>query len=118
VIVFYRTPSLEGSEGVAKQVVAMEPTLSEALVSAFGEGLGNGSASGGTETGGATGDGTGGATGGATGGLSAQARDLIARANSEFQAAQDALRAGDFAEYGRRITALEQTLTDLQRLQQ
>ena len=35
-----------------------------------------------------------------------------------LNAAQDALKAGDFAEYGRRITALEQALTDLQRLQQ
>ena len=52
------------------------------------------------------------------GGLSAEARDLIARANEEFNAAQDALQAGDFAEYGRRIEALEQALTDLQRLQQ
>ena len=115
VIVFYRTPSLQGSEGAAKQVVAMEPTLGEALVAAFGEGLGNGSASGGTATGGETGGAAGGSAGGT---LSAQARDLIARANSEFQAAQDALKAGDFAEYGRRITALEQALTELQRLEQ
>ncbi len=117
VIVFYRTPSLEGSEGVAKQVVAMEPTLGEALVSAFGEGLDNGSASGGTDTGGATDGGAGGQTD--TGGaLSAQARDLIARANREFEAAQDALKAGDFAEYGRRVDALERALSDLQSLRQ
>jgi uncharacterized membrane protein (UPF0182 family) len=50
--------------------------------------------------------------------VSAEARALIARANSEFNAAQDALKAGDFAEYGRRVKALEQALTDLQRLQQ
>ena len=55
---------------------------------------------------------------GGTGTLSAQARALIARANTEFDAAQEALKAGDFAEYGRQIDALEQTLSDLQRLQQ
>lgn len=120
VIVFYRAPALanaaEGT-GFAKQVVAMEPTLGEALASAFGETFDTGSASGGTG-----GTGTGGATGGgdgtgAGGGLSAQARELILRANQEFEAAQEALKAGDFAEYGRRIQALEQALTDLQRLQ-
>ncbi len=60
----------------------------------------------------------GGTTGGATGTLSAQARALIARANTEFDAAQKALKAGDFAEYGRQIDALKQTLGDLQSLQQ
>jgi uncharacterized membrane protein (UPF0182 family) len=110
VIVFYRAPALAGGESNAKQVVAMEPTLGEALAAAFGEGFDRGSASGGTA------GGTGG--GEAGGGLSAEARDLVARANEEFNAAQDALQAGDFAEYGRRIDALEQALTDLQRLQQ
>ena len=36
VIVFYRAPALAGGDGNAQQVVAMEPTLSEALVAAFG----------------------------------------------------------------------------------
>jgi uncharacterized membrane protein (UPF0182 family) len=117
VIVFYRAPALQGSEGDAKQVVAMEPTLGEALVSAFGESLDNGSAQGGDGTGEDTGGTDGAGTGGSAAGLSAEARALIARANREFQAAQDALKAGDFAEYGRRIDALEQALTDLQRLQ-
>jgi uncharacterized membrane protein (UPF0182 family) len=117
VIVFYRAPAFEGGESNAKQVVAMEPTLEEALVSAFGQSLDNGSASGGTDTGGGTGgDGTG--TGGDAGALSPQARDLIATASREFDAAQTALRDGDFAEYGRRIDALEQALSDLQRLRQ
>ncbi len=117
VIVFYRAPALEGSEGSAKQVVAMEPTLTEALAAAFGESFDTGSASGGSDADNGTGGaGTGGT--GAAGGLSAEARDLIARANSEFNAAQEALQAGDFAEYGRRVNALQRALRDLQRLQQ
>ncbi len=48
VIVFYRAPALAGGDGNAKQVVAMEPTLGEALVAAFGEGFDRGNASGGT----------------------------------------------------------------------
>jgi len=116
VIVFYRAPAPEGGEGDAKQVVAMEPTLGEALAAAFGESLDPGSASGDTDVdNGTTGD-TGGT--GEGGGLSGEARDLIARANREFSAAQKALKAGDFAEYGERIQALQQALRDLQRLQQ
>ena len=86
-------------------------------MAAFGESFDSGSAAGGGQVdgGGTTGGGT---TGGGTGGLSAEARALIARANQEFDAAQTALKAGDFAEYGRRIEALEQALTELQRLQQ
>jgi hypothetical protein len=118
VIVFYRAPALGGGEGNAKQVVAMEPTLTEALAAAFGETFDQGSASGGTGEG-AGGAGAGAGAGGqAGGGLSAEARALIARANQEFDAAQEALKAGDFAEYGRRIETLKQALTDLQRLQQ
>jgi uncharacterized membrane protein (UPF0182 family) len=123
VIVFYRAPAPASGQGNAEQVVAMESTLSEALLAAFGESLLPGNESGGTGAGdgtGGTGDGTtdGGTTGGETGTVSAQARTLIARANTEFDAAQDALKAGDFAEYGRQIDALKQTLSDLQRLQQ
>jgi uncharacterized membrane protein (UPF0182 family) len=118
VIVFYRPPTLGNDAGEGEQVVAMRPTLTEALVAAFGESLDPGPEQGEEGTGGGeAGGGTGGQTGG-TGGLSAEARALIARANSEFEAAQQALQAGDFAEYGRRIDALEQALTDLQRLRQ
>ena len=61
---------------------------------------------------------TGGATGAGTGGpLSQQARDLIAKAGTEFDAAQKALQAGDFAGYGRQIKALQRSLRDLQGLQ-
>jgi hypothetical protein len=121
VIVFYRAPAMTtvgAATESARQVVAMEPTLGEALVAAFGESFSSGSAAGGGQVtgGGTTGGGTTG--GGGADGLSAEARTLIARANQEFDAAQTALQAGDFAEYGRRIKALEQALTELQRLQQ
>jgi len=120
VIVFYRAPAIAtaAGAGAVKQVVAMEPTLGEALVAAFGESLDPGTASGGEDTGGVDGGGEATDDGGTGGGLTAEARALIARANQEFQAAQDALKAGDFAEYGSRIDALEQALSDLQRLQQ
>ncbi len=115
VIVFYRAPAPASGQGNAQQVVAMRPTLSEALLAAFGQSFLPGSESGGTGVGSGTGGGT---TGGATGPVSAQARALIARANTEFDAAQAALKAGDFAEYGRQIDALKQTLSELQSLQQ
>ena len=101
----------------------MKPTLGEALAAAFGSSFDPGTSSGGTGTGGTGGAGTGGTTGGtgaggATGTLSAQAKALITRASTEFDAAQTALKAGDFAGYGRHIKALQQALADLQRLQQ
>ena len=52
-----------------------------------------------------------------TAGLSAQARALIAKANSQFQAAQQALKKGDFAGYGQDIAALKLTLQQLQTAQ-
>jgi uncharacterized membrane protein (UPF0182 family) len=117
VIVFYRAPAPSGGQGNAEQVVAMKPTLGEALVAAFGSSFNPGtSAGGGTTGGGATGGGATGGTTGTGGTLSAQARALIAQANSEFDAAQTALQAGDFAEYGRRIAALKKTLSALQTL--
>ncbi|NLE22314.1 MAG: UPF0182 family protein [Actinobacteria bacterium] len=110
VIVFYRPPTLTAAEGDAEQVVVMRGTLNEALVAAFGESPDTGEVAEGTD-----GE-TGGPAGGAAG-VGAEARALIERANDEFEAAQQALREGDFAEYGRRIDALEQALADLQRLQ-
>ncbi len=112
VIVFYRAPAPAGGQGNAQQVVAMRPTLAEALTAAF-EGFNPGNTSGGTGTGGTGTGGTGG-TGGVT--INAQARTLIAQASAEFDAAQKALQAGDFAGYGRQIKALQQTLRDLQTL--
>jgi hypothetical protein len=112
VIVFYRAPATAASGNNVQQVVAMQPTLGEALTAAFGQSLGTGNAQGGG-TGGTTGGGTGGATGGV---LSQQARALIAKAGTQFDAAQKALQAGDFAGYGREIKALQQTLRTLQTL--
>lgn len=40
-------------------------------------------------------------------------KTLIEQANRQFEAAQTALKAGDFAEYGRQINALQQTLSQL-----
>jgi uncharacterized membrane protein (UPF0182 family) len=110
VIVFYRAPAPSGGQGNAEQVVAMKPTLGEALVAAFGSSFNPGNTSGGTGTGGT------GVTGGTGGTLSAQAKALIVKAGTEFDAAQTALKAGDFAEYGRQITALKKTLAELQAL--
>jgi len=112
VIVFYRAPAPAGGQGNAQQVVAMKPTLAEALAAAFGQSLAPGNTPGGTGTGGT---GTGG-TGTIGGTLNAQARALIAKAGAEFDAAQKALQAGDFAGYGRQIKALQTTLRDLQAL--
>jgi uncharacterized protein len=104
VIVFYRAPAPAGGQGNAQQVVAMKPTLTEALTAAFGQSFVPGNTSGGT-----------GGTGGLT--LNAQARALIAQAGTQFDAAQKALQAGDFAGYGSQTQALQQTLRDLQALQ-
>ena len=120
VIVFYRAPAPAGGQGNAQQVVAMKPTLAEALTAAFGQSFLPGNTSGGTDTGGTGTGGTGGTTGGGTGTggtLNQQARDLIALASQQFDDAQKALQAGDFAGYGLQIKALQQTLRELQALQ-
>ncbi len=39
---------------------------------------------------------------------------LVQQANSQYSKAQDALRAGDFAEYGNQMKALDKTLKELQ----
>jgi len=122
VIVFYRMPSKSGSEGGAEQTVVMAPTLSEALVQAFGVTTpigppGTGGGTGGTGTGGGTGAGTGGTGAGTGTGLSARALELVQQAGAQFEAAQAAQQAGDWAEYGRQIDALQKTLDQLQQLQ-
>ena len=113
VIVFYRAPATAANGNNANQYVAMEPTLAGALAAAFGQSVLPGNSSGGTGTG--TG-GTGGTSGTGTGGvtLNAQARALIAQAGTQFDAAQKALQAGDFAGYGRQVKALQNTLRALQ----
>ena len=115
VIVFYRVPAPAGGQGNAQQVVAMKQTLGEALTAAFGESFSSGNASGGTSTGGTGTGGTGGT--GSGGALTQQARDLIALASQQFDDAQKALQAGDFAGYGTQIKALQKTLRSLQALQ-
>jgi uncharacterized membrane protein (UPF0182 family) len=117
VIVFYRAPATAANGNNADQYVAMEPTLAGALTAAFGQSLSAGTTQGGGTSGGAGTTGAGGTTGVGTGGtLNQQARDLIARASRQFDAAQKALQAGDFAGYGRQIKALQRSLRDLQSL--
>ena len=105
VIVFYRAPGVEGENDV-QQFVAMEPTLGEALAAAFGQQV--------EDDGATAGDGGDGTSDG--GEISAAVRRLIARANDEFEAAQAALKDGDFAEYGRQVEALQATLQQLEKL--
>ena len=113
VIVFYRTPGTEGTDS-AQQLLAMEPTLGEALTAAFGQAVDDGIIPSGD------GDGDGGGDvqpGGGDGGtLSTDTRALIARASVQFETAQTALKGGDFAEYGRQIEALQRTLQQLEAL--
>ena len=109
VIVFYRSPAPQsGSQAAARQVVVMRPTLGECLAAVFG---------GAAATPGTTSQPTTTQPPTSTAGLSAQARALIAKANSQFQAAQQALKKGDFAGYGQDIAALKLTLQQLQTAQ-
>ncbi len=116
VVVFYR--SAAGVEnGPQGQYVAMQPTLKDALLEIFGEAAGAGG------TGAPTPSPT--TTGGTTptprpttsaGTLPADVSALIEQANNQFEAAQAALKAGDFAEYGRQIELLKATLAQLEAL--
>jgi uncharacterized membrane protein (UPF0182 family) len=110
VIVFYRSPAPEaGSQAAARQMVVMRPTLGECLAAVFG---------GVAATTGSTSQPTSGAQPPtSTAGLSAQARALIAQANRQFEAAQQALKKGDWAGYGQDINALKETLQKLQTTQ-
>jgi uncharacterized protein len=49
--------------------------------------------------------------------VSTRAKELIVRANREFEAGEKALKAGDFAGYGRQQQALKKTLGELGSLQ-
>jgi uncharacterized membrane protein (UPF0182 family) len=55
-------------------------------------------------------------SGSASPGLPSDVSALIAYANAHFEAAQAALRAGDFARYGQEIELVQQALTRLQQL--
>jgi uncharacterized membrane protein (UPF0182 family) len=106
VIVFYRASTSAGvTEIGGQQIVAMQPTLAGALTEIFGAAP-PAAGSGATVT-------TPGTTT-PTGPVSARVKTLIAQANQQFQAAQAALKAGDFSGYGAKIRALASTLKSLQ----
>jgi uncharacterized membrane protein (UPF0182 family) len=118
VVVFYRSaPGV--TNGPQGQFVAMKPTLREALAAIFGEAAGTTP----EPTPGPTTIPTPGptTTPGPTpttspGTLPADVAALINQANAQFEAAQAALRAGDFAEYGRQVELLKATLAQLETL--
>lgn len=91
--------------------VAMAPTLNDALSSVVGETITVPQ-----QTAAAvTGPGKAGAPGklGVAVSGGADVAKLVDQANTEYNKAQDALRGGDWAEYGRRMAALEKNLKDL-----
>jgi uncharacterized membrane protein (UPF0182 family) len=97
----------------------MQPTLKLALEEIFGQAAGTTSTPSPTPTTGPTPSPT--PTTGPTpttspGTLPADVASLIDQANTQFEAAQTALRAGDFAEYGRQIELLKATLEQLETL--
>ena len=95
VIVFYRSPSASPDlPSGQQQNVVMANTLAEALEEVFG-GTPRPSASG-------------------NGGTSESFARLAARANEQYTAAQEALKAGDLGEFARLIEALGKTLEQLQ----
>ncbi len=106
VVVFYRASTSAGvTEIGGQQQVAMQPTLAAALTEIFG--AAPAAAASGTPGASTTPTVT-------TGPISGRVHSLIAQANSEFQAAQAALKAGDFSGYGAQISALQATLKTLQ----
>ena len=105
VIVFYRASTSAGVSLIGgQQTVAMQPTLGAALTQIFGAAPP------------AAGSGTPVTTPVTTptGPISARVKSLIAQANRQFQAAQTALKAGDFSGYGAQVKALSSTLKALQ----
>ncbi|HJW74584.1 MAG TPA: UPF0182 family protein, partial [Thermoleophilia bacterium] len=108
IIVFYRSAQGGTLPNGETQAVVMAPTLGEALTEVFGASPSTGEPTPAPSPGQPTPPGT--------GTPSTQLEALIEQANQQFEAAQTALRAGDFAEYGRQIGALEQTLSQLRAL--
>ncbi len=106
VVVFYRASTSAGVTLIGgQQIVAMQPTLAAALTEIFGTAPAAASS-------GSPGASTTPTT--PTGPVTGRVRTLIAQANREFQAAQAALKAGDFSGYGTQIKALSATLKALQ----
>jgi uncharacterized membrane protein (UPF0182 family) len=107
--------------------VAMEPTINDALKKIFGTGTGSGTT---TTTPGSSTTTTGGTTStttttapsppttgpGTTVTLPGDAASLIAQASQHYQAALEAQKAGNWAEYGRQIQLLGQVLAALEAL--
>lgn len=126
VVVFYR--SLPGAKvGPQGQFVAMRPTLGEALREIFGADVPVDDELLPDETPTPEPSPTPGETASPTptptttptsepGQLPADVAGLIDQANRQFEAAQAALQAGDFAEYGRLVEQLEETLRQLETL--
>jgi len=112
VIVFYQMPEGQ-TEGSRSQIVAMQPTLGEALADVFG----SSSASPTPEPTASPTPGVTPSPGASPTALPEDLSALIALANQQFEAADEALRRGDWAEYGRQIDALEATLRKLSALQ-
>ena len=112
VIVFYQMPEGQ-TEGSRSQIVAMQPTLGEALADVFG----SSSASPTPEPTASPTPGVTPSPGASPTALPEDLSALIALANQQFEAAEEALRRGDWAEYGRQIDALETTLQRLNALQ-
>jgi len=101
VIVFYRAPSATSNLPPTgqQQNVVMAPTLDGALAEIFGGAPVAGPSS-----------------GPAAGAPTTTMARLIARANAQYEAAQQALKAGDLVEFGRQIAALGKTLSRLEAL--
>ncbi|MCL4465055.1 MAG: UPF0182 family protein [Chloroflexi bacterium] len=100
IIVFYRSPSATPNlPSGQQQNVVMAPTLGEALSSIFG-GRGTQPGSGGTPP-------------PSTTPTSPAVAQLIAQANAQYAAAQEALRAGDLATFAKDIEALGKILAQL-----
>jgi uncharacterized membrane protein (UPF0182 family) len=101
VIVFYRSPSATADLPPTgqQQNVVMAQTLDGALAEIFG--------------GAPTAPSSGAAAGAPPSPAAAQ---LIAKANAQYEAAQQALRAGDLAKFGRQIEILGKTLEQLRAL--
>jgi uncharacterized membrane protein (UPF0182 family) len=112
VIVFYRSPSSSPNIPTAQQQnVVMEPTLGQALTDIFGGAPPSGTIPSSGTPPVTTPTTTPSTTPGTT--PSATLAQLATQATTQYNAALAALRAGNFAEYGRQIAALGKTLAKI-----